>query len=320
MPHNSPLLRNNFACVFDFQFRNFASTSAFISLLTLALVGCAGDSSTPDSHLSAETKLSGRLRLSGSSTLAPLVAEAAIRFEEAHPNVRILVQTGGSSRGIRDVHAGVVDVGMASRDLKTDELDGVTTQAVAWDGVAFAVHRDNPIAKLDKQSLRDIYTGKIKRWADLGGPEEPIVASNRAEGRSELTLITEYLDVKASDIQADVIDGETQQSIKTVETNRNAIVYTSIGAAQHAIKLGSPIKLLPLDGIAATTSNVQSGAFPVARPLLLVRKQQPNEKMNAIEQAFVNFLLSKTIDDITTNLGFVPPHRAALNSTTSIGE
>lgn len=320
MQHKISPLLNNIASAFGFQRRRLVSTVAVMSLVTLILVGCAGDSSISDSQLPTETELSGRLRLSGSSTLAPLVAEAAIRFEKAHPNVRILVQTGGSSRGIRDVHAGVVDIGMASRDLKTDELDGVITQAVAWDGVAFAVHRDNPIAKLDKQLLRDIYTGKVQRWSDLGGPEEPIVVSNRAEGRSELTLITDYLDVKASDIQADVIDGETQQSIKTVETNRNAIVYTSIGAAQHAMKLGSPIKLLPLDGIVATTSNVQSGAFPVARPLLLVRKQPSNENMDAIEQAFVRFLLSEKIDDITTNLGFVPPQRVALTSTSSVGE
>ena len=269
----------------------------FVGLL--CSLGCQG---------SAKGPVPIRIDVSGSSTLAPLVAEAAKRFEAAHPNFRVEVQTGGSSRGIRDVRAGLVDLGMSSRLLKETELEGVECHTIAWDGVAFVVHEDNPVNSLSDQQLREIYTGKLTNWRQVGGRDAPIVVSNRAEGRSELSLVGDHLGIQPVDFKADLVDGETQQSIKTIVNNAHAIGYTSIGAAQHARDAGEPLKLLPLGGVEATTESVRSGKFPLARPLIVLRAAAGTAAQSAKDE-FLAYLESSSVDDIASSLGYVPPRR-----------
>ena len=250
--------------------------------------------------------LTGKLVVTGSSTCAPLVAEIAKRFEAKHPGVRIDVQTGGSSRGIQDALKGIADIGMSSRSLKPSEAETLSSFRIAWDGVAFIVHAENPVDELTRSQLSEIYQGKFSNWSELGGPAAPIVAASRAEGRSELDLMSNYLHLNVQEMAADVIDGETQQSIKSIATNRNAIGFTSIGAAQIAINYGEPIKLLPLEGIEASDSTVQSGIFPVARPLVLLTKK--NElRMSDLQTRFIQFATSEAVADLVAGLGYVPP-------------
>lgn len=192
---------------------------------------------------------------------------------------------------------------MSSRVLKPEESKSVETTVIAWDGVAFVVHQDNVVDQLSVQQLRDIYTGKIQSWEQVGGAKERIVVSNRASGRSELDLVSDYLSLKPGDIEADVVDGETQQSLKTVLNNKKAITYTSVGAAQDAIDRGEKIKLLPLDNVPASSATVQSGEFPLARPLILIAKVD-TDKAKLI-QAFLKFATSDDVSDEVAGLGFV---------------
>lgn len=108
-------------------------------VVTLAVMGCllslAGCSYGQDDS-SVQGKLSGRLIITGSSTIAPLAGEIAKQFESLHPGVRVDVQSGGSSRG-------TVDIGMASRALKPAESD-LTDYTIARDGVTLIVHPTTP--------------------------------------------------------------------------------------------------------------------------------------------------------------------------------
>lgn len=253
-----------------------------------------------------ETTTTEKLTITGSSTLAPMIAQVGRKFEEEHPGVRVEVQSGGSGRGIRDARSGVADIGMASRALKPDETDGVEEVIVAWDGVAFVIHTDNPVSELSRKQLAKIYSGAVDNWKAFGGPDAPIVVSNRAAGRSELDLVAKYLNLKKSEFKPDVIDGETQQSIKTVSTNKNAITYTSIGAAQYAADNGEPLKLLPLEGTAATKETVRQGGYPLARPLILIARSGSS---NRLMKSFLQFSNSSVIDSFAEGLGYVPPMR-----------
>lgn len=281
---------------------------SLVILPVFGLVGCGiGEFGGSTRKIDDEDGLRGKLVITGSSTVAPLIAEVASRFERQHAGVRIDVQTGGSSRGIRDVLNGAADIGMSSRDLKLEERTQADSQTIAWDGVAFVVHQDNPVDRLSEQQLRDIYLGRLSNWSQVGGKEGKIIVSNRANGRSELDLVCDFLSLESGEIQADVVDGETQQSLKTVITNKNAITYTSVGAAQDASERGEPLKLLPLQGIVASSKAIQSGKFPLARPLVLVLKKSPehdSEKTDLIA-AFVKFADSTKVQDVALGLGFV---------------
>lgn len=245
-----------------------------------------------------------RITLTGSSTIAPLASEIAKRFESLHPNVRVDVQTGGSSRGVTDARSGTADIGMVSRALKEDERD-LTAYTIARDGISLIVHEQNRIASITSAQIVDVYLGRANDWSALGGEEAPITVVNKAEGRSTLELFLHHFDLKSPDIRADVVIGDNEQGIKTVAGNRNAIAYVSIGTAEYDAKNGVPIKLLPLDGVEATVENVRKATFPLARPLNLVTAGTPT----GVTKTFLEFARSKAVRDIVAAQQFVALER-----------
>ncbi|WP_107668309.1 phosphate ABC transporter substrate-binding protein [Cyanothece sp. BG0011] len=269
-----------------------------ILTLSLGIQNCS-QSSPKTSQTSNE--LQGKLILTGSSTVAPLAAEIGKRFESEHPDVRVDVQTGGSSRGIADARTGVANIGMVSRRLKEQEKD-LQSFAIARDGIGIIVNQDNSVNSLSNQQIIDIYTGKLNNWQPINGKDAPITVVNKAEGRSTLELFLEYFQLDNKDINPSVVIGDNQQGIKTVAGNPNAMGYVSIGTAEYSINNGVPIKLLPLNGVAATTENIQNETFPLSRPLNLVTTTQPKR----LDQAFIEFAQSSQVHDIVQQQDFVP--------------
>ena len=140
---------------------------------------------------------SEKLTLTGSSTVAPLVSEIAKKFEAEHPEVRIDVQTGGSSRGLADAAQGIADIGMVSRALKENETD-FQSFAIARDGIGIILESSNPVRSLSDEQIVDIYTGKVDNWQQVGGVNAPITVVSKAEGRSTLELFLEYFQLENS--------------------------------------------------------------------------------------------------------------------------
>lgn len=252
-------------------------------------------------YKNSEKPVVQKIVLTGSSTVAPLVAEIAKRFESLNPNIRIDVQTGGSSRGINDVRASLIDIGMASRSLKKSESE-LLNFSIALDGISIIVNKANPVTSLDKQQIIDIYRGEIVNWQALGGPDASIVVVNKAEGRSTLELFLHYFGLQNTDVKPHVIIGDNQQGIKTVAGNPYAIAYVSVGAAEYEAGHQVPIKLLPLDGIMASVENVRNQTFPLSRPLNLITRKQPM----GIVKDFIAFARSEQVDDLIDAQYFVP--------------
>ncbi|MCA9115750.1 MAG: phosphate ABC transporter substrate-binding protein [Planctomycetaceae bacterium] len=263
-------------------------------LLCCALCGCGN----PEGGGDAEA---GRIVVTGSSTIAPLMAEIAKRFESRHPGVRVDVQTGGSSRGIADARSGLADLGMASRSLKDDEAE-LLAFPIATDGVCLIVHADNPIEELTREQVIGIYTGTISNWQAAGGSDAPITVVNKAEGRSTLELFLAHFGLEARQIAADVVIGDNEQGIKTVAGNPHAIGYVSIGTAEHDAAAGVPIRLLSLAGVKARVSTVKSGEFPLSRTLNLVSSSPPR----GLVKDLVDFARSAEVHDLIEQLSFVP--------------
>lgn len=271
----------------------------FFTLLAVSLsMGLGVAACNPVNPNSKSTKLT----LTGSSTVAPLVGEIVKRFEAENPEVRIDVQTGGSSRGLADVSQGLNDIGMISRSLKDQEKTQFQSYAIAQDGIGIILENSNPVQKLSDQQVVDIYTGKIDNWQQVGGENAPITVVNKAEGRSTLELFLKYFDLNNSTIQADVIIGDNQQGIKTVAGNPHAIGYVSIGAAERDISQKVPLKLLSVGGIDATTATVQNGSFPLSRPLNLVTTETPS----GLTKEFIEFAQSENVHDLVEAQNFVP--------------
>lgn len=242
-----------------------------------------------------------KLVLTGSSTVAPLALEIAKRFEKENSGIRVDVQTGGSSRGINDARKGLADIGMVSRALKPEESD-LTPYTIAMDGIGMIVHKSNPVSKLSDEQIKSIYTGAVENWKKVGGTNAPITVVNKAEGRSTLELFLHHFSLKNSEIKADVVIGDNQQGIKTVSGNPGSIGYVSIGAAEYEERHGTPIKLLPMEGVPATVGNVRNGRFPLSRQLNLVVKGSPSLQT----MKFIEFAQSKDVHDLIEAQFFVP--------------
>ena len=278
------------------------------ALAGILLVACSPDAAKNDAG-GPSASLEGRLSITGSSTLAPLVSEIAKRFETLHPQVRIDVQTGGSGKGIADTRYGVADIGMASRSLKPEESE-LTEHLIAIDGVALIVNQANPIQSLSTQQVVDIYTGQIRSWQSLGGADQGITVVHKAEGRATLEVFLQHFKIDNPSVRADVIVGDNEHGIKTVIGAPAAIGYVSIGSAEAAIEADAPLRLLPLDGVDASSASVAQGTYPLSRSLNLVT--QPNPP--ALAAAFVRFCQSPAVADLLRANYFVAPaspHHAA---------
>lgn len=268
------------------------STSLSRLLLAVALVG-AGFAAA---H--AETT---RLEITGSSTIAPVIADIAKQFEQAHPGTRIDVQTGGSSRGVSDARAGRADIGMVSRALYKNESD-LKAYPFAMDGIAIITHASNPVETLSREEIIAVFTGQITNWQQLGGADLPVTVVNKAEGRSTLELFLAYFALSNSDIKPHVVIGDNQQGIKTVAGNAGAIGYVSIGTAEFEAGYGTPIQLMPLSGVAPTTAHVADGSFPLSRQLNLVTVREASE----LAAEFIEYAQSDASDKLIREHFFVP--------------
>jgi phosphate transport system substrate-binding protein len=282
-------------CHILFSLKNYAAPVALSTAALLCIPASAGAQRT------SSEQLTGKLVITGASTLAPLIAEIGKRFESLYPAVRIDVQSGGSSRGVADARQGLADIGMVSRAMKEDERD-LSAFPVARDGVCPILHQDNLVQALTDEQVVAIYTGKITNWKAVGGADAPITVVNKAEGRSTLEVFLQYFKLKNVDVKAQVVIGENEQGVKTVAGNRNAIGYVSIGTAEYDAAHGVPIKLLPIGGVAASTETVQKGVFPLSRPLHIVTRTPPV----GLAKAFIEYVQSKAVHDLIRQQYFVP--------------
>ena len=256
--------------------------------ILLSLAGCGDNNSE-------------KLVLTGSSTVAPVVAEIARRYEAEYPGVRVDVQTGGSSRGVNDARNGLAAIGMVSRGLKSSEAD-LQASTIAWDGITVILHSDNLVRQLSRAQIIGIYTGAIDNWRQVGGVDRPIVVVNKAQGRSTLELFLKHFELAYRQVEADVIVGDNQQGLKTVAGNVDAIGYVSIGAAAYEVGQGTPLQLLAIDEVAATLVNVEQGRFPIARPLNLVTTPSPTPRA----EQFIRFAQSAAVAEIIQQHYFIP--------------
>ena len=115
------------------------------------------------------TNPSGSVTISGSSSVSPLMEKLKEAYEAVNPNVSIELQTSDSTTGMTSTINGMCDIGMASRELKQEELDqGLVNTVIATDGIAIIVNNDSPIEELTSEQVRDIYLGNITDWSEIG--------------------------------------------------------------------------------------------------------------------------------------------------------
>lgn len=240
--------------------------------------------------------------ITGSSTVAPLLTELAKAFEQKEKSARFEVQMGGSSKGISDCRDQLNDIGMVSRALTVEERDLQPT-TIATDGLAFIVHSSNNVTNLTSEQIREIYTGQITNWKQVGGEDQKIAVVSKAEGRAALEFFLSHFKLKNSEVKAAVIIGDEEQGVKTVTSTTGAIAFISVSSVAPSIKNKVPIRGLMVDGVKGDLAHIRSGKYKLVRPLNLVTR--PSMKNETVKR-FLAFVASKEGQQLVEKLSYIP--------------
>ena len=226
----------------------------------------------------------------GSTALQPLVEAAAEKYQQGHANTSIIVQGGGSGTGLSQVQDGAVNVG--SSDIFADQQDGIDhvklqDHIVAVAGIAPIVNPHLGVDNLTLDQLRQIFTGEITNWHQLGGPNLPITVINRASG-SGTRVAFEQAVLRSGEHAVNAQEQDSNGTVKEIVANtRGAISYISFAYVNSRVQ---PVKL---SGVAPTAANVTTNRWPLWSYEHLYTKRRPA----AATKNFIRFMQTRRVQD-----------------------
>lgn len=260
-----------------------------IAMMGGALAGCGNSSSDASTGSAGSTSSNGNqevtIAVSGSTSVGPLMEKVAKAYEAKNSNVSIEINQVGSSAGIKDTINGVAELGMSSRDLKDEEKSsGVEGTAIAYDGIAVIVNTENKVKNLSLAQLKDIYTGKVTNWKDVGGDDGQIVVVSREDGSGTRDAFQEIVGYKSEELVPEATIADGSGNIKTtVSGNKNAIGFVSFSYVDDSVSA------LELDGVKPEEELAKSGEYKLSRPFLIVTKK---DTLTDEGQKVIDYILS----------------------------
>jgi len=269
---------------------------AMVALCFLILTSGCVQPNTPPLEPTA-IPLTGEITFVGSTTVQPLAAKIGEAFNEHHPDVTLDIAAGGSNVGIKAIHDGSVDIGMASRKLKAEEAKGMNVYQIAVDVLAVIVNESNPVQVLSSEQLKGIYLGEITNWREVGGEDKTIVVVIRESSSGTRGAFDEIVlskkEPSAPELEITITAGDMAA---TVLATPNAIGYVGFGNIEPGLKT------LAIDGITPSEESAKNGNYQLVRPLQLLigPLSQP------IAQNFIDFALDEQGQQIVEDNGWVP--------------
>jgi phosphate transport system substrate-binding protein len=229
------------------------------------------------------------LRIAGSTSMQPLIEDLAQAYTGRHEHVTIEVQGGGSRLGIALASKNQIAIGTASRKPTAEEERDPETgakrlwwTAIAQDGIALVVHPQNVMEGLTLPQARDIFFGRILDWEEIGGTPGEIVVVSREDGSGTREVFEEKVMGKKRVTLTAIVMPSSEAVVEYIARHPTAVGYVSMGY------LSPQVKALPVEGVSPTPATVQSGAYPLTRPLYLLTGQEPTGEV----KAFIEFALS----------------------------
>ena len=132
-----------------------------------AIIDANGYVGSADAPAYTGTAPEGKLVIAGSSSVSPVMEKLIEAYAAVNANAKLELQTSDSTTGMTSAIDGTCDIGMASRALKAEEAEQLTSVAIAMDGIAVIVNLENPVDALDKAQIAAIYTGEATAWSEI---------------------------------------------------------------------------------------------------------------------------------------------------------
>lgn len=250
------------------------------------------------------------LRVAGSSTVLPLIVDAAEAFKAKHPNTNITVSGGGSGTGINSALNGIIDIGMTSRRPTENEnkklQQGFEIIDIATDAVAITVSKaviESGIEQLSVQQVADIYRGKVKNWQELGGNNQKILVIDKEPSRGTRHVFASLIlgNAKARAPGASLVSGSNNEERSIISRSDQAIGMLSYAWLNDQAR---GIDLVLDDGKAVSPSkrNILDGSYPLQRSLSIIVSKQRGKDL----QSFIDFLKSPDFSVLVEKNGYLP--------------
>jgi phosphate transport system substrate-binding protein len=255
------------------------------------------------------------IQIKGSDTLVNLVQILAEEFMGKNPGTALAVLGGGSSTGIAALTNGTCHIANHSRAWKDSEIElakkqGVTPRffIVAVDGVSIIVNEKNPLNEMKMSDVGALYRGDIKDWRDVGGPSRAVSLYGRQSNSGTYVFMQEHVlgnknystDMKEMNGNAQIIEGVIQDA--------GGIGYVGVGYLfDQSGNVRKGIKVLKISSGGAAFSPldkaaVDSGDYPVSRPLFQATKGKPSAEV----AAFIRYEMSDEGQKVVEREGFFP--------------
>lgn len=227
--------------------------------------------------------------IAGSSLMQPLIQALAQQFDQASYDVQ--VESGGSVAGVVAVRHGAIDLAMVSHPVPGLFADVQTRQyLLARNSIAFIVHRNAPVQALSQEHIRRIFTGNLRNWQALGGPDAPIqVVAQRPPSATTQFIEEVVLGYHPITHHAQQVS-HAKDIVTAIERNPYAIGYVSL---QDSPAQSSFIRL-EIEGVPFSRATILSGRYPYIQDLYLVGYG----KSTAAEQDFLQFIRSTQAQEI----------------------
>lgn len=270
-----------------------------IGLLMLSILAVlSACTSNNDNETQVSDGSGATVSISGSTSVGPLAEKLAAKYTE-EDNTNIEINQIGSSAGITNAISGVSEIGMSSRDLKEEEkANGLNEVVIAYDGIVVVTHPSNKVKDLTMEQIKQIFTGEVTNWNELGGNDMEIVVVSREDGSGSRDAFQEIVDYSSGELVRSAIIASGNGNIKTtVANNKHAVGFISFEYIDESIST------IDVNGVEANAENVLQGKYSLSRPFLFVYKEG---QLTDAGQRFIDFILSEDGQLIAAEAGAIP--------------
>ena len=275
---------------------DFMKTTLFIFLLSISL--------------QAETKFLDEIRLSGATTIQPIIEKIAASYQQTNKQ-SLYVEGGGTEVGLQKVINHSSDIAMVGRSLSEEEKNRFSYLRVAIDAVAVIHHKSQPIKNLTKKELIGFYDGSITECQNDGCECSNLIIISRKIDRATLNVFEAYTGLKspkrknlppdAKLIREDAWEAESNiNTLLWVAGLKGAIALVSHAEAIRYEQMGYPIRISAIENVYPSTETIKNGTYPITRELNLVWN-----KDNLKVKQFIEWVQSCAMDASVVELGFV---------------